>query len=253
MTETPQDESSSQSSEPLKIESFLTVLQQKGSRPPLYFAPDLDDLRDTSLYLSKKIDENRPFIETRAVDWKQEDAKGIDIEKIARIISQQIVRSNPEGPYYICGAATGGCVAFAIAGNLVQLGKRVALLALIDSYAPHPHKNEISLSGSLSPLQRLFARLFKIPGAKQKKSNGPKNAAIGSPGAIAVSKYSPSRYPGRITLFCSDEKAENADPLLGWTELADDIMVCEIHSSKGSLLSEKNIDLLANKLRQQIT
>src|SRR5262249_22130273 len=42
----------------------------------------------------------------------------------------------PSGPYLIGGWSFGGVVAFEMARQILELGERVALLALVDSHAP---------------------------------------------------------------------------------------------------------------------
>ena len=56
------------------------------------------------------------------------------IEEIATDYLAQIRRIQPEGPYRLAGRSMGGLIGHAIAEQLLAMGERVELLAMIDSY-----------------------------------------------------------------------------------------------------------------------
>lgn len=56
------------------------------------------------------------------------------IEEIATDYLAQIRRIQPEGPYRLVGRSLGGLIGHAIAEQLLAMGERVELLAMIDSY-----------------------------------------------------------------------------------------------------------------------
>lgn len=89
------------------------------------------------------------------------------VEGIAGMFIKEIVKQNPEGPYALSGHCFGGSVAFEMAIQLKQLGKKVALLSLFDSYTPdsgdtiiHPVVKFLRISESMI---RLWVRIrFKL-------------------------------------------------------------------------------------------
>lgn len=56
------------------------------------------------------------------------------IEEVAADYLAQIRRIQPEGPYRLAGRSMGGLIGHAIAEQLLAMGERVELLAMIDSY-----------------------------------------------------------------------------------------------------------------------
>jgi len=229
--------------------SYLNILQSSGSNPPIYFVADIADHTNSALRLAKELGEARPFVEIRATSQTSMNGQ-IDIEKIAAAAAAEIVQKSPDGPYLICGAATGGVVAFAIAQLLTTRGRRVNFLGVIESHAP---EHVSSKAQSKSNLQNFFTKLF-VKKEKHEKSNPLKSAnkPFANVGVEAIAKYQASHYPGRVTLFCTRDLPSGSDPLYGWEKIADDVIVCETEAAFGSLLSDKSIALLANKLQARI-
>jgi acetoacetyl-CoA synthetase len=59
------------------------------------------------------------------------------IEDMAKFYLDALKQLQPEGPYILIGYSFGGLVALEMAQCLVEDGKNIALLVLIDTY-PHP-------------------------------------------------------------------------------------------------------------------
>jgi hypothetical protein len=71
----------------------------------------------------------------------------------------------------------------------------------------------------------------------------------------AASRYVPSRYPGRILLFVPTEGnlEPDGDPRLVWGTLADKgCRVIRITGHRGNLLNRPHVQVLANKLTEQL-
>jgi thioesterase domain-containing protein len=72
-------------------------------------------------------------------------AKGLDgleeplerIEDMAAFYLEELMQLQPNGPFFLIGYSFGGLVALEMAQRLAAQGKKVALLAMLDSY-PHP-------------------------------------------------------------------------------------------------------------------
>jgi thioesterase domain-containing protein len=58
------------------------------------------------------------------------------VEDLAAHYIKEMRILQPDGPYFLVGVSFGGLVAFEIAQQLVAQGQQVALLALLDTYAP---------------------------------------------------------------------------------------------------------------------
>jgi fengycin family lipopeptide synthetase D len=62
----------------------------------------------------------------------------LELETLARLYIDEIRKLQPHGPYYIAGWSLGGTTAFEMTRQLEQQQEAVALLAIIDAYAPLP-------------------------------------------------------------------------------------------------------------------
>jgi thioesterase domain-containing protein len=58
------------------------------------------------------------------------------LESMAIWMVEMIKHVQPHGPYHLSGYSTGGVLAYAIAGHLLEIGESVSLLALIDVIFP---------------------------------------------------------------------------------------------------------------------
>ncbi|MGK4579219.1 thioesterase domain-containing protein [Kitasatospora sp. HPMI-4] len=82
------------------------------------------------------------------------------IEEFASIYLEELLRLPAEQPYLLCGFSTGGAIAFEVACRLLAEGRRVAMLALIDSQPPDPSlaagvsSEEVLIGGRLQELLR---------------------------------------------------------------------------------------------------
>jgi len=86
------------------------------------------------------------------------------VEALADLYVRELRAQQPAGPYALAGESFGGVVAYEMAQRLHAAGERVALLALIDTYAPgHPRLRSSGPAG----WPRRFARWFLPRGKKE--------------------------------------------------------------------------------------
>jgi thioesterase domain-containing protein len=60
-----------------------------------------------------------------------------NVEELARQLAMDIQLLQPEGPCYLGGECIGGIVAFEAARQLQAMGRKIGLLALMDTVCPH--------------------------------------------------------------------------------------------------------------------
>ncbi len=192
----------------------------------------------------------------------------------------------PEGPYFLAGVSFGGSVAFEMAQQLVAQGQKVALLALLDTYASEAVK-QISSSERLSAHWNNFLKLGPIyvlekmnenVKGKIQSFNDTLNHSLNEIGCKfylgigrplpnnlqdftfqkennqASRNYVPQVYPGRVTLFRSRDQiidvSSYRDPQLGWGELAAGGLEChEVPGTHLGMLEEPHVQVLAEKLK----
>jgi amino acid adenylation domain-containing protein len=149
----------------------------------------------------------------------------------------------PVGPYLLGGWSNGGLIAFEMACQLEQAGESVGVLALLGPPCPNADLAAIrTVFGSVifSKLPRWFVRLrtitkwpmreklrhmvFKLRGGGKTSTAQARSLSIWSHYILAIRRYVPRRYGGRVSVFWgSDEKKEPAGVLRLWHKLAHDV------------------------------
>jgi amino acid adenylation domain-containing protein len=119
----------------------LVGLQTKGSKPPLILVHPASGNVRAYLRMISFMKEDQPvyaFEESYLSDqWKPCD----NVVELAERYLVLLREFQPQGPYYLGGWSFGGVIAFEMARRLERQGQTVALLAMIDSYAPLPDYN----------------------------------------------------------------------------------------------------------------
>jgi amino acid adenylation domain-containing protein len=140
--------------------SPLIALQSAGSRPSFYCVHPSGGSVLCYVDLSRCLGPDQPFYGLQSPGLEKEGEVYTCIEEMAARYVQEIRSLQPEGPYFLGGWSLGGVVAFEMAHQLKRLGKQVALLALIDSYAPASDYN-LSHEENDFKLISMFLRDFK--------------------------------------------------------------------------------------------
>lgn len=74
----------------------------------------------------------------------QEELLFDDIQAIAAAYSNEILKVQELGPYFLIGYSFGGTLAYEIVNQLKLMGKKIGLLCVIDSWAKHPIANSLT-------------------------------------------------------------------------------------------------------------
>lgn len=170
---------------------------------------------------------------------------------MARVYLSALQAVQPEGPYQLGGWSFGGLVAYEMARQLTAQGHEVALLALLDSWAPTPEPlptidDTALLAGFVNDLSRTFGtgetitaealapiapeqRLAYALEQTQLATRLPPDIgvreidqylAVFKASLRAMQSYRPQPYAGRVTLFrAGDRPVDEAGPTLGWEGL----------------------------------
>ncbi|MEQ8959163.1 MAG: thioesterase domain-containing protein, partial [Coleofasciculus sp. C2-GNP5-27] len=131
--------------------SSLVAVQPQGSKPPLFCVAAAGCTALGLTTLARHLGSDQPFygLEEK-MDGKQ--APKLRIEDLAAHYIEEICTVQPDGPYFLGGHSFGGVVAFEMAQQLQAQGKKVALLALLDTiYNGSPINSQPSPSPSPSP------------------------------------------------------------------------------------------------------
>jgi thioesterase domain-containing protein len=180
----------------------------------------------------------------------------------------------PTGPYYLGGHSFGGRLAWAIARLMLDSGEAVALLALIDTFAPgqraHATLREriqlhaANLRGMAlrewpryfhGRLDTIIIRLSHNPSARSFIARfGLIPADVSVRNRMASAVYNYPFYPGKLTFFRVGERPYyvRADLTAGWKDYAAELEVHDVSGEHGSLLNEPYVATLAQALENAL-
>jgi len=185
--------------------------------------------------------------------------KGIDdleepfdrVEDMGKFYLEALEELYPQGPYILIGYSFGGLVALEMAQHLLETGKNVALLVLLNAF-PHSrfmawpqrlrliarrlkshlnHMRQLPPQGALSYFFRGLKRRLHISGALDESQSSPE--MMGLPGVetalrrvkqkayLAYASYRPRFYRGKINFVTTQTKSFFPDnPAAVWGDLA---------------------------------
>lgn len=260
-------------------ESSLVPLQLKGAKKPFFLVHPAGGTVFCYQALVQYLAADRPVYGLQAVGLDgvrppHETVQDMVAHYLAAIRSVQ-----PNGPYLLGGWSLGGNLAFAMASQLAQEGEPVELLALFDSgvlppdrepteedflpiiMALFPGEDDMTLERlrQMTPQEHFdyFSRRALKAGIVLPQFS-PEMAGhvfdVFKANLKAMWEYRPSRYPGKITLFASQEQPIQIDaakdPCLGWGAYAEGGV--EVHRIPGrhlDIIREPYVRILAEKLQ----
>ncbi|REH01873.1 non-ribosomal peptide synthetase [Flavobacterium aquicola] len=111
----------------------LVPIKPNGKKAPLFIVHGAGLNVLNFVNMSKYFDEDQPIYGIQGTakeynEWYE------SIEAMAAHYVEAVVKIHPEGPYALAGFSFGGIVAFEMTRQLKELGKKVSLTALLDSY-----------------------------------------------------------------------------------------------------------------------
>ena len=137
----------------------LVPLKTGGSRNPLYIVHGMGSTVFKFRNLANKLHPEQPVygFQARGIDGTTTPSESI--EEMAKHYLEEMLKHNPEGPYVLSGYSLGGLVAVEMARQLKLMNKKVALLAVFDSFII---KNNQLAPGLYKSLHKTFSRFAKF-------------------------------------------------------------------------------------------
>ena len=116
------------------VSDYLVPLKPKGSKVPLFIVhgAGLNILNFSNVI--NHFCEDQPVYGFQGIGPNGFDNWFESIEAMATRYIESILEVNPNGPYALAGFSFGGVVAFEIARQLKEQGKKVSIVALLDTY-----------------------------------------------------------------------------------------------------------------------
>jgi amino acid adenylation domain-containing protein len=229
--------------------SSLVPIQTSGSKRPLFCVHAIGGNVLNYRLLSRCLGDDQPFYGLQARGLGGTEPPHTSVEEMATAYIREMKTVQPEGPYHLCGASSGGTVAFEIAQQLHASGERVGLLSFLDTHVPQPpprsrealalsalhragmlldwHLGELLLRSPRAGLgylaERARARLDGInqPIERTMRSATPITQRVFEANMRAIHAYTPKTYPGSAVMLLSRDMPQRAafDARLAWADL----------------------------------
>jgi len=225
-----------------------------GQRPLFLIHSGQGDVVTYGLLIRKLRD--RPVFGLQAVGVQGESWPLMSIPAMADRYLPEILAKDPTGPYLLAGTCMGGIVAFELAQRLVKMGRKVNLLALMDSPAP-PYSGRRALWHEvvIDPFRDAVrvcrwgighALGQKIP---VRKLPSYRRFVAGMTG-LANRRYRLEPYPGTLTLFLTaDTEFSAGDRRRVMAGYARETRTLIIPGSRPGLFVRPAVDELARQLQ----
>lgn len=107
------------------------------------------------------MDEDQPIYGFQALGLNKPATPVNSLEEIARAYIADLLKVNPEGPYALTGYSFGGLIAFEMAKQLVETGKKVKFLGIVDTYLGSV--DDKTTHGPLRMTKKILRQFTKIP------------------------------------------------------------------------------------------
>ncbi len=262
--------------------SPLVGLRPAGSKKPFFCVHPGAGSPLCYVELAQHLDAEQPFYGLQAAGLEDDQPPRTRVEDMAESYVDALRAVQPEGPYLLGGWSFGGLVAYEMARRLHAQGQEVALLALLDSYAPAPDPEPAGDgAGVLAWFAYDLARRFgKEPPAtaedlrqisperrlpfvlEQARAAGvlppdideqqiQRALDVFAANAQAMHNYRPPTYPGRVTLLRAEERPPDdpQDPALGWGAFAaGGVEVCTVPGDHYTIVGPPHVQALAERL-----
>jgi amino acid adenylation domain-containing protein len=198
----------------------------------------------------------RPVYGLQAPGIQGENWPLMSIPQMADRYLPEVLECDPTGPYLLAGTCMGGMVAFELAQRLVRMGRRVGLLALIDSpTAPFSGRRAIWHEVLLDPLRDALRilrwSLLRRHGFPITARRLPAyRRFVAAMTEYANRHYHPSNYPGAITLMLTeDTQYPVKDRRRLISRYARETRTCTIPGARTGLFLRPQVDELARHLQ----
>ena len=113
---------------------FLVPIKPNGTKPPLFMVHGAGLNILNFKHVITHFDDDQPVYGIQGIGPNGFDNWFESIEEMAARYIESILEINPKGPYALAGFSFGGVVALEMARQLEKQGKKVSIIALLDSY-----------------------------------------------------------------------------------------------------------------------
>ncbi len=237
---------------------LVKLRDDDGGRPVFLVHSGQGDVASYGL-LTRRLP-GRPIYGLQSVGLQGESWPLMSVPTMARRYLPEIIKRDPTGPYLLAGTCMGGMVALELAQLLVQQGRQVGLLALLDSLHPQPswqhHEWREKLYG---PARDTVRDAFRMLRWSIIRASGLGQRArwllafrrfVTHMNSRANRSYKPKPYPGIITLFITAEtRFPREDRRLLMRCYAKEARIITLPGNRAGLFIKPAVDELAQQLQ----
>jgi thioesterase domain-containing protein/acyl carrier protein len=261
----------------------LVAINPQGSLPPIFAIPGVEGYVLGFGRLATLLGNDQPFYALQPRGLSKHEQPFTNVERMAEHYIDEIRSVQPKGPYLMCGACTGGVLAYEVAQQLSASGENVGL-AMLESWHPSSYRayrlrpamfwwSGLFLFAKAMRRIRESARLplkewpafyrEKLKAVRQSMFEAPEKAGfdpqrVTAATYLAVSRYRPKPFPGSLLNVISSERPTSAgtqDTRRLWEKLA--LKGCHTvqvpATDSGRLLVSPYVELVTRELHEYAT
>jgi thioesterase domain-containing protein len=141
--------------------SPLVAIQPKGTKQPIFCVPGIGGNVIYFYDFACHLGSDQPFYALQALGLDGESQPHKHIEDMAACYIEAIQTVQPQGPYILAGHSFGSWVVFEMAKQLKEKGHEIALLAVIDFWAPIKNNKSYGVNWNDAKLLTKIAKQIK--------------------------------------------------------------------------------------------
>lgn len=140
----------------------LVPIKPTGTKPPLYVIHG-DGLHIMVFHsFTQFVDPDQPVFGLQSIGLTSNEYPAETIEEITTVYLKEILEHNPDGPYNFAGYSFGGLVAYELTQQLMQMGKKVNMLGILDTNISNELYYDVYASRISTKLKRQIPKLAFI-------------------------------------------------------------------------------------------
>ena len=266
---------------PEEPSSCLVAMKSGGSREPLFWAHGVGGDLLRYYRVVSLLDADQPVYGFHAPNEPLSH-----FESTAAAYLEELLTLKPEGPYQLIGYSYGGFLAYELARQLVEKGREVSFLGIVDSVMPSPIRLHLEptflkhVARHVASCVQTFVGLeHRVQKARVRaawrrlaRHISPPRAPNGRPVADvteiinmdrypedrkrfaqvhyrALREYVPKPYAGRLTLFRATVQAlRDFEPSLGWARVAREVEIVPVRGNHSDILEVRHAGALAEAI-----
>jgi thioesterase domain-containing protein len=245
-----------------KVDSPSLVCMTKGSlrRQPIFCVHGADGKVSYFRPLADRLGTDQPFYGLRARGLDDNQLPRDSIEEMAEAYISAIEAVDPDGPYVVSGYSAGGVIAYEMARQILQSGRRVDLI-IFDAVEPRDMSAPMSMAARLRLVPKLHPQVL-MEWPVHRFRSFLRNRGITPPDLVgeafirAHNAYLPQPYAGDLFLIRSLRaftQHTRSGPMLGWQKIVSGaIEVCEIDCTHFELFKEPAVSQVAAAVRKRL-